>query len=199
MQERYKTMLLFGGPGVGKGTQGKLLGEVPGFHHVSTGEMFRTLDPDSDLGQTFLHYSSRGELVPDDVTVKLFIENIHARQALGLYRSHRDLLVLDGIPRNVRQCELLEPHVEVSLILHLVAPDREVVFDRLRERARKEGRPDDAREEVVRRRWEIYDKETRPVLEFYDQGLVQEIDAIGSVPKVLSRVLAKAACAQPGT
>ncbi len=62
---RYKTILLFGAPGAGKGTQGKILGKVPGFYHLACGDVFRSLDMGSDLGRSFMEYSSRGELVPD--------------------------------------------------------------------------------------------------------------------------------------
>ena len=58
MADRYRTVLLFGAPGAGKGTQGKILGAIPGFHHFSTGDMFRNLDPRSELGKTFLGYST---------------------------------------------------------------------------------------------------------------------------------------------
>jgi len=196
MSERYRVMLLFGGPGVGKGTQGKLLGGVPGFHHLSTGDMFRTLDPDSELGQTFLSYSTKGDLVPNDLTACLWEKHVDARHTLGKYRPHRDLLVLDGIPRNLEQCRLLEPHIEVQLIVHLDAPDREIIFERLRQRAIREGRPDDADDTVIRKRWQVYDDETRPVLDHYGPSLVATIDPIGTVPEVLARVLARAAAVQ---
>ena len=65
MTDRYQTILLFGAPGSGKGTQGKILGQIPGFYHLSCGEVFRTLDTSSELGRTFMEYSSRGELVPE--------------------------------------------------------------------------------------------------------------------------------------
>src|SRR3954463_12245962 len=95
---RYQTILLFGAPGAGKGTQGKILGFVPGFYHLSCGEVFRTLDTTSDLGRVFMEYSSRGELVPDEVTIEMWHQNMHAQTVLSLYKPHVDLLVLDGIP-----------------------------------------------------------------------------------------------------
>ena len=72
MAKRLKTILLFGAPGAGKGTQGKILGRIPGFFHLSSGDMFRALDPNSDLGQRVTSYSSKGELVPDDLTITGF-------------------------------------------------------------------------------------------------------------------------------
>ena len=71
---KYRTILLFGAPGAGKGTQGKILGTVPNFFHCACGEVFRKLKPDSELGKVFVKYSSNGKLVPNDFTVRLWRE-----------------------------------------------------------------------------------------------------------------------------
>lgn len=189
MAQRYQTILLFGAPGSGKGTQGKILGQIPGFYHLSCGEVFRTIDTSSKLGKTFIEYSSRGELVPDDVTVQMWQENMHARTVLSDYKPKADLLVLDGIPRNVNQAKLLEKHISVLLVIHLVCPNKEEMIKRLRRRALKENRVDDAKEDVIRRRWEVYEKETFPVLEHYSKGIVKTVDAVGSPARVLQHIL----------
>jgi adenylate kinase len=189
MSNRYQTILLFGAPGAGKGTQGKILGCIPGFYHLSCGEVFRSIDVHSDLGKTFIEYSSRGELVPDDLTVQMWQQNMHARTVLSDYKPHQDLLVLDGIPRNVQQAKLLEKHINVLEIVHLICSDKERMIQRLRRRALKENRIDDAREDVIRRRWEVYEKETFPVLEFYPKGIIRTVDALGSPAHVLQHIL----------
>lgn len=189
MPQRYQTILLFGAPGAGKGTQGKILGQVPGFYHLSCGEVFRTIDLTSEIGRTFLQYSSRGELVPDDVTIRMWQQNMHARTVLSDYKPHADLLVLDGIPRNVQQAKLMEKYINVLLIVHLVCPDKEEMIKRLRRRALKENRVDDAKEDVIRRRWEVYEKETFPVLEYYPRSIIKEVNAIGSPASVLQHLL----------
>ena len=189
MTARFQTILLFGAPGAGKGTQGKILGCIPGFFHLSCGEVFRSMDMTSDLGRVFLQYSSRGELVPDDVTVKMWQQNMHAQTVLSRYKPSQDLLVLDGIPRNVAQAKLLQQHLDVLLIVHLICPDKEKMFLRLRRRALKENRVDDAREDVIRRRWEVYEKETHPVLEFYNPGIIREVNAMGSPARILEHIL----------
>jgi adenylate kinase len=189
MSHRYQTVLLFGAPGAGKGTQGKILGSIPGFFHLSRGEVFRSLDMTSDLGQKFLHYSSRGELVPDDITVRMWQENMHAQTVLSRYKPRQDLLVLDGIPRNVAQAELLQEHLDVLLIVHLICPDREKMFERLRRRALKENRIDDAKEDVIRKRWAVYEQETYPVLAFYPRGIIRDVNAMGSPARVLQHIL----------
>ena len=81
MAEQYKTVLFFGAPGAGKGTQGELIGSVPGFFHMSTGDMFRSLDRNSEAGKKFESYSSKGELVPDEVTIELWQDYMNQRQA----------------------------------------------------------------------------------------------------------------------
>lgn len=185
----YQTILLFGAPGVGKGTQGKILGAIPGFYHLSMGEAFRTLDPQSELGRTCLGYSDRGELVPNELTIRLWREYVAQKIDEGVYRPATDLLVLDGIPRNMDQAALLEDYIDVLRIVHLVAQNEEAMIERLRRRALKENRADDAREEVIRRRWEIYREDTEPVLDYYASDLVREVDAVGSPGGVLINVL----------
>lgn len=186
---RYKTVLLFGAPGSGKGTQGKVLGSVPGFFHLSCGEVFRTLNAHSELGQLFLKYSSQGLLVPDDVTIRMWRENTQAQTILSLYKPDQDLLILDGIPRNANQATIMDEYIEVLLIVHLTCRDENKMFDRLRKRALKENRADDAREEVIRKRWKVYQDETRPVLEHYPSAIIREVDAIGSPAEVLQHIL----------
>ena len=189
MSARYQTILLFGAPGAGKGTQGKILGQIPGFFHLSCGEVFRSLDMTSDLGRKFLQFSSRGELVPDDVTVRMWQENMHAQTVLSRFKPEQDLLVLDGIPRSVAQAKLLRKHLDVLSVVHLICPDKERMFERLRKRALKENRVDDAREDVIRRRWAVYERETHPVLEYYATGIIREVNAMGSPARVLQHIL----------
>lgn len=189
MADKYQTILLFGAPGSGKGTQGKVLGKIPGFYHLSCGDVFRTLDIHSDMGKIFYEYSSRGELVPDDVTIKMWHDNMHAQTVLSLFKPHEDLLVLDGIPRNRNQAELLSNNIEVLEIVHLVCSDKEKMVERLRRRALKENRADDAREEVIRHRWEVYERETAPVLDFYPPEIIKQVDAVGSPASVLQHIL----------
>ena len=187
--ERYKSLLLFGAPGCGKGTQGKILGMIPGFYHCACGDVFRNLDIHSELGKVFYEYSSRGELVPDEVTVKMWAENIHAHATIGHYKPHDDLLVLDGIPRTLEQAKLMDEHIEVLKVIHLAVNDEAAMTERLRRRALKSNRHDDADIKVIRHRWEVYKKETAPVLAHYQKEMVVDVDAIGSPAQVLHNVL----------
>jgi adenylate kinase len=186
---RYKTILLFGAPGVGKGTQGKILGHVPGFYHLACGDVFRSLDMTSPLGRKFLEFSSRGELVPDELTIEMWKQNIHAQTVLSIYKPAQDVLILDGIPRNVSQAKALEPYLEVLNVIHLVCRDVDAMVMRMRRRALKENRLDDADEKVIRRRFDVYQKETAPVLGYYPKSVVHEVDAVGSPAVILQRIL----------
>lgn len=189
MADRYKTVLLFGAPGAGKGTQGKILGRIPGFFHLACGDVFRSLDMTSDLGKRFLHFSSRGELVPDELTIQMWRENMHAQTVLSLYKPRQDLLVLDGIPRNRAQAQALEASIDVLKVIHLRCNDESAMMLRMRRRALKENRMDDADEKVIRHRFEVYHAETAPVLDFYPKAIVVNIDAMGSPAQVFQRVL----------
>ncbi len=186
---RYKTILLFGAPGVGKGTQGKILGHIPGFYHLACGDVFRSLDMSSELGRDFLAYSSRGELVPDQLTIDMWKTNIHAQTVLSIYKPNNDILVLDGIPRNLAQAKALDPYLEVLKVIHLVCRDVDAMVMRMRRRALKENRLDDADEKVIRRRFDVYQRETAPVIEFYPKEVVHDVDAIGSPALILQRIL----------
>ncbi|MFO0961866.1 MAG: nucleoside monophosphate kinase [Phycisphaerales bacterium] len=195
---RYKTILLFGAPGVGKGTQGKILGHIPGFFHLACGDVFRSLDMSSDLGKSFLAYSSRGELVPDELTIDMWKTNIHAQTVLSIYKPNFDILVLDGIPRNLAQAKALDPYLDVLKVIHLVCRDVDAMVMRMRRRALKENRLDDADEKVIRRRFDVYEKETAPVISHYPKQVVHEVDAIGSPALILQRILDIVAPVQDG-
>ncbi|WP_428388049.1 adenylate kinase family protein [Mucisphaera sp.] len=186
---RYKTMLLFGAPGAGKGTQGAILGRIPGFYHCSCGDVFRSIDVHSDLGKVFYEYSSRGSLVPDEITVKMWAKVIKAHTVLSQFKPHFDLLVLDGIPRTLEQAKLMDEHIEVLKVIHLVCEDEKEMFARLRKRALKDNRHDDADEKVIRRRWSVYEAETAPVLSHYDDDQIVRIDSLGSPAGILHDIL----------
>lgn len=187
---RYKTYLLFGAPGSGKGTQGKTLGTIPRFFHCACGDVFRSIDTRSPVGKAFLDYSSKGQLVPDEVTVELWKEAIDAAVDAHKFKPDIDTLVLDGIPRNVAQAKIMERLIEVEKVFHLSCPDRDTLFYRLKKRALKDNRLDDANEEVIRRRLNVYESDSKPVLAYYSNDRVKCIDATQPPAKVLLEILA---------
>lgn len=180
--------LLIGAPGAGKGTQGKILGTVPRFFHCACGDVFRSLDTRTELGQRFVHCSSRGELVPDELTVELWSGQLDIWTETSIYKPDIDILILDGIPRNVRQAEILEDHLAIHQVFHLTCPDRTELVRRMRKRALKENRFDDASDQVIGHRIKTYEEETRPLVDYYD-GKVTEVDATQQPVKVLHDII----------
>lgn len=188
-RDKFSAILLFGIPGSGKGTQGAILGRIPGFVHLAMGDVFRALDRSSPLGRKFLEYSTRGELVPNDLTVQIWRGHVRSMIAAGSFRPDREFLLLDGIPRSPEQATALEPFVDVRLVVHLVARNPEEMIDRMRKRALEQQRPDDADVAVIRRRFEVYRETTEPVLCRFDRAIVRDIEATGTPARVLLSVL----------
>lgn len=172
----YPSILLFGGPGSGKGTQGAVLGQMPNLVHLAMGDIFRGLDPESDIGEEFLSYSTKGKLVPDELTVRVF--RYHVEEKIKACEINLDYhtLILDGIPRTVSQVDLLKNVVEVRRIVYLVMEDRDALVARLMGRAHKSNRPDDADRNVIQNRIEVYEHETAPVLNAYPKRLIVRVN-----------------------
>lgn len=186
---RKPAFLILGAPGSGKGTQGKILGTIPRFFHCACGDVFRSLDTRTTLGQKFVEYSSRGELVPDEITIGLWKAQIDNLADTHIYKPDIDVLILDGIPRNVRQAELLDEYVEVHQVFHLSCPDRDELARRMRKRALKDNRLDDASDKVINQRIATYEAETKPILEFYPADRIMDIDAAQQPIMVLSQMI----------
>ncbi|MCH8146812.1 MAG: nucleoside monophosphate kinase [Planctomycetes bacterium] len=173
----YPSVLIFGGPGSGKGTQGAIVGQMANLVHLAMGDIFRGLDKKSDIGQEFLSYSTKGQLVPDELTIRVFHRHVNQR----IERDEIDLgyhtLILDGIPRTTEQVKLLEDIIEVKRIVYLVMRDKDALVARLIARAAKSDRPDDADREVILNRIEVFERETAPVLDAYPKKLVARVNA----------------------
>ena len=187
--KKYRSILLFGAPGAGKGTQGKILGVIPNFFHCACGDVFRNLRADSPLGKIFIDYSGRGQLVPDEPTIELWRQSIENNTKVGRFHPDHDTLVLDGIPRNVRQAEILKDTLDVVAVFLLKSADEKKLINRIQRRAIKENRLDDANLDVIRDRLHVYENETKPVLNFYGKKVVHQINADQSPAKVLADIL----------
>jgi len=184
----YTCYLLIGAPGSGKGTQGKVLGTIPGYFHMACGEVFRALDLRTPIGHRFAEFSSKGLLVPDELTIELWQTTINAQVQAMRFRPDLDALVLDGIPRNQNQAKLMETLIDVQHSFHLSCPDREELTLRLRKRALHDNRLDDANESVIRKRLETYECETKPILEYYRKK-VTVIDATKPPIEVAKQII----------
>jgi adenylate kinase len=185
----FRSVLLLGPPGVGKGTQGGILGTIPGFFHLSVGDVFRSIDIGSPDGREVCKYSSMGQLVPDELTIKIWKKALNAYVALSRFKPREDLLVLDGIPRNVNQATLVEDHLEIQQVIHLRCSDEEEMIHRIRRRAIRENRQDDANEEVIRHRFQVYHKLSAPLLAHFGSDIISTVDASGSPAEVLQQIL----------
>jgi adenylate kinase len=186
---KYRTVLLFGAPGSGKGTQGKILGTIPGLFHFACGDAFRNLRITDPLGKLFIEYSSKGQLVPDEPTIDLWRRNIKASTVNQIFDPQHDTLVLDGIPRNARQAEILKDTLDVRAVFHLTCPDMTKMVERLQRRALRENRLDDANLDIIRERLQTYENETKPVLDFYGPKVVHAIDSSQKPLNVLRNIL----------
>src|SRR5258708_6796927 len=143
---RYNTFILFGAPGSGKGTQGKTLGTIPRYYHCACGDVFRSIDTRTKVGKAFLDYSSKGRLVPDDITVELWGEAMGGGGDAKKSKPETDTLVVEGIPKNMGQAKIRGEMIEEKRLFHLACQARETFFYRQKKRVLKENRLDDANE-----------------------------------------------------
>jgi adenylate kinase len=174
---KYRTILLFGMPGSGKGTQGAVLGQLPDLIHISCGDLFRKLPKYGTLGKEIVGYTSHGSLVPDDLTVRIWERHIKILELQEFLLPEIHTLILDGLPRNYTQAVRLDHMLDVVQIFHLKIADNAKAMERLKSRALRENRLDDTNEEVIRRRLQTYYDETYETLSFYDPSLVYDVDA----------------------
>ena len=179
--------LLIGPPGAGKGTQASKLAEAYGIPAISTGDIFRyNVKNETELGKLAKSFMDRGEYVPDSVTNDLVRDRLNHDDAEAGF-------LLDGYPRTADQVVELDSILEglgkkLDAVVQLTADTDEVVR-RLLNRAIEQGRSDDT-EEVIRRRLEVYEAETAPLINVYaSRGLVVMVDGLGAIDEVTDRII----------
>lgn len=179
--------VLFGPPGAGKGTQATAMTEKYNLHHISTGALLRKeIAAGTELGKLAKALIEDGNLVPDEV-VEGMIEN-EFKSVKGV-----DGFLLDGFPRTIAQAEALDRILaktseEVSGTISIMIPDS-LIIDRIKGRALKEGRADDASEEIINNRIVTYHNQTEPLIEYYSkQGKYHEIDGVGTIEEIRDRI-----------
>jgi adenylate kinase len=177
VDEKLRAVLIFGPPGSGKGTQGKFLSSAGNHYHLSSGDIFRGLSPESPAGKVYHSYASEGKLVPDEITIEIWHHYVMGLIATNRYFPDEQLILLDGIPRTKHQAEILDSYVEVQKIILLESKSKDVLVQRLKRRALIERRFDDSDEKVLRSRMEIYEQETIPVLAHYPEEKIVRFDA----------------------
>ncbi|AZI20707.1 adenylate kinase [Chryseobacterium taklimakanense] len=184
-------IVLFGPPGSGKGTQAQNLIEKFNLKQISTGDLFRhNMKNDTDLGKLAKSYIDKGELVPDQVTTDMLVDEVKKpTDAAGF--------IFDGYPRTANQTAELERIVkevlnsEISVCLSLVVDD-EILVERLLKRGETSGRTDDSNEEIIRNRIKEYYTKTAEVAELYkQQGKYVEINGVGEIDEISQKLFAE--------
>lgn len=181
-------ILVLGPQGSGKGTQAKRIKEMYGIPHVATGDMLREMRAiDNDLGRELSAVMDRGDLVADELMIRLIHSRLSRGDTLGGF-------VLDGFPRTMAQAEALDELLrgldrELDIVFDFQVPDREVLLRRMLQRAAEEGRADDT-PEAIERRLELYKRETEPLVDYYrtHQANVVGIHADRGVDDVFAEI-----------
>ena len=178
--------LLLAPPGAGKGTQGEQLAERHGVPHLATGDLLRDhVARDTELGRAAKEHMDAGGLVPDALVIDMILERIGGSEPM------KDFL-LDGFPRTLRQARAAYEWGSAmdrtfDAVIMLEVPEDELVR-RLVERGRDSGRSDD-NEEVIRNRLHVYEENTAPLVDFYEErGILVRVDGLGSVDEVTERI-----------
>jgi len=187
--EPFRSILLFGPPGSGKGTLGKFLSSAGNHCHLSSGDIFRSLSPESPAGKLYHTYASQGLLIPDEITLQIWHHFVHGLIATNRYFPNRQLLLLDGIPRTLKQADLLQKYVHVERIIILEVDDISELIKRIQRRAIIEKRTDDMDAKVLRTRMEIYQKDTLRLLKHFPDKVLSRFNADQKPLEVLRDVL----------
>lgn len=182
-------IVLFGAPGCGKGTQAQRLKAHYGIEHVSTGEVIRNeIRLGTELGRSMERYIAEGKLAPDEVVIGMIANYV---------AQHRDArgCIFDGFPRTTVQAEefdriLADSGLKVDIMIDIRVPEEELVH-RILLRGKESGRADDASEEVIRGRLDVYHRQTAVVSDFYAaQGKYASVDGLGTMDEVFGRIAA---------
>ncbi len=183
-------LVLFGPPGAGKGTQAVKLVEQYKLIHLSTGDIFRVnLKSGTELGKLARSYMDKGDLVPDDVTIKMLETEVNKH-------SNPKGFIFDGFPRTIEQAKALDKFLaskslSVTMTLALEVNEEELI-KRILLRGKESGRADDQNEEIVRNRVKEYNKKTAPLKDFYyKQNKLRSIKGIGSIDQIFSALCAE--------
>jgi adenylate kinase len=187
--EPFRSVLIFGPPGSGKGTLGKFLSSAGNHCHLSSGDIFRGLDPESPAGKLYHNYAGKGLLLPDEVTIQIWHHFVHGLIATNRYFPTQQLLLLDGVPRTLRQADLLKKYIQIEQIIVLKIEHMGELVKRLQRRAIFEKRHDDMDPNILKKRMEIYNQDTIKLLNHYPSSLISEFNGEQKPLEVLRDVL----------
>lgn len=186
---KIPAVLIFGPPGSGKGTVGAKLAATTSLKHLSTGDIFRGIAPSSENGKLIASYSSAGKLVPDTATAQIFERFIKGLIDTNKLNPDKDMLLLDGIPRTPDQVDLIKDIIDVKHVFVLEIKDDATIVARLLNRAKIEGRKDDADESIIKNRLVEYREKTAAVLSKYNEKIVTRIVGDNSPDEVFCDTL----------
>ena len=182
-----KNFVLFGKPGSGKGTQAEHLSEKYKLYHISTGDLFRkNISQNSNLGLLAQSYMDKGELVPDEVTIKMLENEIKENPKSKGF-------LFDGFPRTIAQAESLDKFLK-SINMQINATialdvDEEELISRIIDRGKTSNRSDDQDIEKIQNRFNEYNMKTSTLSKYYkDQKKFFEVDGSGTVDEITKRL-----------
>ena len=180
-------LIFLGPPGVGKGTQAKKVCEHYKIIHLSTGEILRKeISDKSEVGNQAKTYIDNGNLVPDNVILRIIENRLKANDA-------QDGYLLDGFPRTINQAEglqkiMLQLKHKINSVISLTANEEELIL-RLINRGKDSGRSDES-PEIIRHRQKVYWRQTAPLLEYYNEKKVlKKVDGLGNITDITKRIL----------
>ncbi len=181
------TIILFGPPGSGKGTQSVLIADKYHLKHISTGDVLRAeMEINSELGKAAKSYVQQGKLVPDDLIIDMLMAFVN-----NLDKNHKGIL-LDGFPRTVSQAEALELNLaqygkKIDLLIDLQVGYQELI-DRMLLRGEQTGRIDDTLE-TIKKRLQVYTDQTIPVKTYYQHlNKYQSVSGIGEIDTIFDQI-----------
>jgi adenylate kinase len=180
-------IVLFGKPGAGKGTQAEFLKTKYNLVHLSTGDIFRfNIKNETELGKLAKTFMDKGDLVPDEVTIKMLQSEVDKNPEVAGF-------LFDGFPRTLAQAEALDNFLQtkndaITATVALEADD-EILVQRLLERGKTSGRPDDQDEEKIRNRYQEYNEKTAPLMDYYKkQNKFHAVNGIGTIAEITVRL-----------
>lgn len=182
-------LVIFGGPGSGKGTQSDLIIEEYGLFHISTGEVLRDhISRGTELGKIAEGFISEGKLIPDELIINVLGETIDE----NVDKIASAGVIFDGFPRTLEQAKALKPllaerKMQLNAVIGLEVPD-EILTERLINRGKESGRSDDNKD-TIKKRLDVYHNQTSPLRDYYvNEGLYVSINGCGAINDIFAEI-----------
>ena len=180
-------LILFGKPGSGKGTQAEFIKNKYDLVHISTGVVFRyNISMQTELGLLAKSYMDKGDLVPDNVTIKMLEAEVNKFPNVNGF-------IFDGFPRTTIQAEMLDKFLKnkdlkISMTIALNV-DEDVLIERLISRGKESGRADDQDKSKIQNRFEEYNQKTSKLMKYYNnQGKFYSVEGLGEINEITQRI-----------